>query len=269
MLRGNKTIKDSNTGLSLVIKDNSPSISYTKSNKLISALYMVTDIMDKDEPLRCKLRTLGTQIVSDVNSLPVVISNRIGEILSFLEISYTVGLISEMNFSILKKEFLDLEKALRDYGKVRSLWLEDNLLKTEDFSAEDTTSSVNIFKRTDKKSIGHKKINTELLRTRIGVQKGSTLMQALSDKASHLYNNTNNFNSLKRQRRDEIIRLLRTSGQALTITDIKMKAKDSDNKAEALISCGEKTLQRELSAMVKDGVLGKVGDKRWSRYSLP
>ena len=31
---------------------------------------------------------------------------------------------------------------------------------------------------------------------------------------------------------------------------------------------GEKTLQRELASMVKDGVLYKTGEKRWSRYFI-
>jgi hypothetical protein len=39
-------------------------------------------------------------------------------------------------------------------------------------------------------------------------------------------------------------------------------------KADALISCSEKTLQRELVSMVKNGVLDKMGEKRWSRYFL-
>ena len=30
----------------------------------------------------------------------------------------------------------------------------------------------------------------------------------------------------------------------------------------------EKTIQRELAAMVQAGILRKVGEKRWSRYSL-
>ena len=30
----------------------------------------------------------------------------------------------------------------------------------------------------------------------------------------------------------------------------------------------EKTIQRELLALVKDGILVKEGEKRWSKYSL-
>ena len=82
------------------------SLSYTKTNKLSTALYMVTDIIDKDEPLRNKLRTLGTEIISDMSSSPSNICNKISDIMSFLDIASAVNIISEMNCSILKKEFL-------------------------------------------------------------------------------------------------------------------------------------------------------------------
>ena len=40
------SLKDTGTGLGIAIKDASAPISYNKINKLITALYMVTDIMD-------------------------------------------------------------------------------------------------------------------------------------------------------------------------------------------------------------------------------
>lgn len=43
-----------------------------------------------------------------------------------------------------------------------------------------------------------------------------------------------------------------------TIKDISQKIKD----------CSEKTLQRELISMIKDGLVHKEGERRWSRYSL-
>lgn len=33
-------------------------------------------------------------------------------------------------------------------------------------------------------------------------------------------------------------------------------------------NCSEKTIQRELNELIKDGVLKKEGDRRWSKYSL-
>src|SRR3989339_478545 len=79
---------------------------YPKTDKLITALYMVTDIIDKDEPLRNKLRTLGTEIISDMNLIQrncightahSNICNGISEVMSFLDIASAVNIISEMN----------------------------------------------------------------------------------------------------------------------------------------------------------------------------
>src|SRR5262245_17073921 len=75
--------------------------SLPKLNKLISAVYMVTDIMDREEPMRLKLRTFSTDVLSDIHSLSRTdLSRKIQTILSFLEVASTVSLISEMKFII-------------------------------------------------------------------------------------------------------------------------------------------------------------------------
>ena len=247
--------------------------SYNKTNKLISALYMVTDIMDKEEPLRGKLRNSGTNIISDMHSsfnkgqsFYNQINNRISEILSFIEIGSSVGIISEMNSNILIKEFIELRKSITEIvPKKEENWLQEFM--KEDKNLESKVLERNVF------SIGQNNLPTQV-GTRIGVQKGSTLMKALSDKVSsmsnknslinnnHITGNTgDNFDKLKRQRREEIIQIIKIKKEA-TISDIKNSAKG------VLISCGEKTLQRELVSMVVDGVLKRSGEKRWSKYFL-
>jgi hypothetical protein len=101
-------------------------------------------------------------------------------------------------------------------------------------------------------------------------------MKALSDKnliSSMSHRNTkdtnaSDFHILKKQRRDEIINIIGKKGGNATITDIKNSAYGLPAQAGSLVSCGEKTLQRELVSMVKDGVLNKTGEKRWSRYFI-
>jgi hypothetical protein len=46
----------------------------------------------------------------------------------------------------------------------------------------------------------------------------------------------------------------------MSIKDIAFAIQNLDEK------WGEKTLQRELVFMVNNGVLNKIGEKRWSRY---
>lgn len=252
--------------------------SYTKTNKLITALYMVTDIMDKDEPLRNKLRILGANILSDTFYLKGhsgssdQISGKISELLSFLEVASGVGIISQMNSKIISKEFLELRKSIEEFTSPKGdNWLQEFIKeggKEDDYYNDSTTKTILL-----KKSISNGHTGT-----RIGVQKGSTLMRALSDRipelakkkndSSSVLLNKNNNHELKEKRRADIILAIKDIAKdnvnfvGATITDIKSIGHSS------LISCGEKTLQRELVSMVSDGVLLKSGEKRWSKYRL-
>ena len=263
MLGEDKNLKDSDLSPTpLLDKERGEGVrwlSYTKTNKLIIALYMVTDIIDKEEPLRNKLRTLGTEIISDISSIPSQAGQKIIEIMSFLDIASAINLISEMNCNILKKEFLELERSIKEYGQKKSIWLEEFL--------------------PERQSIGHNKSSrTEPIRTRIGVQKGSTLLKALSGIKDMHKNNPilykaedfrSGFDSLKKQRRESILKIIKPRPSSsvdkpngVSIKDIVLALRNLGEER------GEKTLQRELASMVKDGVLYKTGEKRWSRYFI-
>ena len=254
-------------------------VSYTKTNKLITALYMVTDIIDKDEPLRNKLRTLGAEIILDMHSAPSNILVKISQVMSFLDIASAINIISEMNTNILKKEFAELNQSILSAqtgtGSTDKIENPNRQINLSEFFTETPLlgkegvgggNSKNhhlarralLLNKEERNPKGH---------TRLGVQKGSTLMSALSDKTQNMSNtnspsNSNHLNVLKKQRREEIKDSIRANGNNAAIKDIKDKAQGS------LISCGEKTLQRELISMVQDGILSKEGSKRWSRYSL-
>ena len=242
----NKNLKDPENSLDVIIKDTSTPISYTKTNKLITALYMVTDILDKDEPLKGKLRTLGTEIISDIHTAPVNALGRIYQIMSFLDIAVALNIISEMNTGILKKEFSELEQSIKE---------SNNHAETSVSTMNKQINLSDFFKA----EVSLPKISPN--RQRLGVQKGSTLMKALS-RVEMSDNNMSDrksdveFGVLKKQRREEIMAIIKNSINGATITDIKNKA------TGPLISCGEKTLQRELISMVKDNVLNKTGEKR-------
>lgn len=265
MLNEDKNLKDNyaTSALAVMKRDGvmgEKFMSYTKTNKLITALYMVTDIMDKDEPVRNKLRTLGAEIISDNNSLASHLDQKISAILSLLDIASAVNMISEMNVNILKKEFIKM----KEFINTEVLDTQRNSVLLEDFFNEETIPQIPQSKiyslgvvsdKTNlaKKTNGHKTIN-------VGLQKGHTLMKAISDKIPSLSTNTN-FDKLKQDRRDEIIKIIKDKGGA-TIKDIK------DNSQGVLRTTGEKTLQRELISMVKDNLLKKTGEKRWSKYNL-
>ena len=271
MFRGTQNLKDSSRGSSLMVKDNFVHLSYNKTNKLIAGLYMVTDILDKDEPIRNRLRILGTGVISDISSSSFPVDNlnaKISEILSFLDIASSVGIISQMNSSILKKEFSLLQESIGEATQEsRKNSITFNGQATLSDFMKDDGGGVQKINRTNPISIGHSSP------TRIGVQKGHTLMKALSDKMinspigrirlpdnNSIAQNVSNFNNLKKERREKIVSIVRNNPNGASIKDIALALHSlSENM-------GEKTLQRELISMVQDHVLNKTGEKRWSRY---
>ena len=58
-------------------------------------------------------------------------------------------------------------------------------------------------------------------------------------------------------RRERIRTVLEAKGEA-TIKDI----------ADVITDCSTKTIQRELNAMIKDNIVKRQGERRWSRYSV-
>ncbi len=267
---------------SLNLKDNSISIPNNKGQKLITALYMVTDIMDKDEPMRAKLRSLGLDILTDIQSLKdtnnahrlETFLSRIEAVLSHLSIGVTVGMISSMNGNILEKEFSLLRDIIRDSELFQKPYRGQASLA--DFLRDEEQPSV--YHMSFNPSSGHIRHTPSISGTRIGVQKASTLMQALSDKIAPKVSHTQpipkhreEFDLLKKERKDEIVLIIKTKNLeqnskglplGVTITDIKSMAKT------ALKDTSEKTLQRELMSLIEDGVLYKEGAKRWSKYFI-
>ena len=262
--------------------------SYNKTEKLITALYMVTDIIDTNEPIRNKLRTLGTEIISDMHlakesnagNLLSFIHNKIAEIISFLDIASAVNIISEMNCNILRKEFSALDQSIfESTGNTQTLnkhidlvefFANTSISEYSEFKPKEggkifSTPTINHHSKRELNSKGH---------ANIGLQKGSTLMRALNGvKISERLINTSSrsktslvFDELKKQRRDAIVNIIKTISGGATIKDIKDITQTNKEKFNVLLNLSEKTLQRELISMVKDNVLDKTGEKRWSRY---
>lgn len=276
MIRSQDNFRD----IGLDIKDSALAsglpISYNKTNKLITALYIVTDILDSNEPMRTQMRNSGVIILSDiyslrtngVSSMSYRVVSEILKITSMLDIASTVGTLSAMNCNILKSEFMQLKDSI-DQAMVR------NNLPNHDFDLASFLNSAP--SRSAISNITHVPADPPRImsdRTKIGVQKASSLVQAITEKVLDKrpeerskkdmpkLKDKSNFNVLKKERREIIINIIKGKKDGATITDIRGAAYGP------LKDTGEKTLQRELVAMVADDVLKKTGEKRWSRYYL-
>jgi hypothetical protein len=237
-----------------------------KTEKLVTALYMVTDCMDTDDALKGKLRQLGVELLSDMYKLSTLspmdkhtrISSsltRIDEILSFIEITYTIGFISEMNTVILKKEFTILTEELESHQKKDkhfTFTLDEAMFELPELSSakQDSTYTNQPFikdKRTSFNTMSF--INNKSPLQTFQPKKTVSHQSNLADRQER----TSKILTLIKDKRD-----LTTGETGVSIKDISLSFTD----------CSEKTIQRELNSLVQKGQLKKTGAKRWSRYSI-
>lgn len=94
-----------------------------KAERLVSALYLVTDLLDNNEPIKLTLRKSAVELLTSMNSLSQPeVKDRIveykkslksvTEILSFIFVAKTSGCISEMNSNLLIEGFRSLQLVL-------------------------------------------------------------------------------------------------------------------------------------------------------------
>lgn len=227
-----------------------------KTEKLVTALYMVTDCMETDDSLKSKLRHLGVDLLSDMYKLSILspmdkhvhISSSLAsvyEILSFIDISHTIGFISDMNTLILKKEFSILISEL------------------ESHLSEDKHFTFTLDEKMFEEKIPEI-MTDEVKDTPIGLEKKITLgTLSITDKKTpqatpkHKIHLTHKDSLLEKKERSEKILSLIKDKKEVTIKDISNA-----------FSCSEKTVQREVNDLIYKGQIKKTGTKRWSRYTL-
>ncbi len=249
-----------------------------KTEKLVTALYMVTDCMDTDDALKAKLRQLGVELLSDMYKLSTLspmdkhthISSslaRIDEILSFVEITYTIGFISEMNTTILKKEFTILISELESHlekDKHFTFTLDEKMFELPELSSAKQDFNYANQHYTKDTPIGQTGKRTPFNVTSFINNKSLLQTSQLKKTTSHSANLAE-----RQERTNKIISIIKDLS-TLPAPEGQAEKKDVSIKDISLVftDCSEKTIQRELNSLVLKGQLRKIGAKRWSRYSI-
>ncbi|MFA6515176.1 MAG: hypothetical protein WCT42_02845 [Candidatus Paceibacterota bacterium] len=237
-----------------------------KTEKLVTALYMVSDCMDTDDALKGKLRLLGVELLSDMYKLAtlspmdkhihITISlTHIYEILSFIEIAYTIGFISEMNTNILKKEFSFLASDLKlsqTKDKHFTFTLDEKM-----FELPELQSSGGVRQGGVRQGLAQIKDNNLDKRTSFNTMSFMNKKSPLQNSEQKRTPNSTSNLADRQDRSNKIISLIKGK-KDISIKDISL----------AFTDCSEKTVQRELNALVLKGQLKKTGAKRWSRYGI-
>lgn len=215
-----------------------------RTEKLASATYLVTGLFADSEPMKWSLRKKVSDLVSFISSykdirqtelsaFSSISKSKITEIISLLEVSNLGGLVTEMNFSILKQEFVSLINTI-----------ESNKQKTE----SNTVLPLSFFDTKDDR-VFLPNIAKNSSQNIYPAIRTNTLKDTLSLKDTSVFKSNN--------RQSIIIGLLKKKKE-LTIKDISTIIKD----------VSEKTIQRELISLINAGVVKKTGERRWSKYFL-
>ena len=214
-----------------------------KTQKITSALYLITDLIKDSDAIKWEIREEGISLVSSAlmfnTSVPVekehafrlfLLSSE--KIISFLNISLISSLISDMNSSIVIHEIESLINFINKEDKNTSL---PGYILSDTFFATDLPDGGLVVEKKDK-DIKGQKISSRTIGA--GDERSVGSSKAGDRKAS-------------------IINMLKKDS-SLTIKDF----------AKVIKGCSEKTIQRELITLVKQGIVKRLGERRWSTYSL-
>jgi hypothetical protein len=246
---------------------------FKKTEKIVLALYLVTDHLQETDSMRLSVRSLANEILKDgikvtnrygaVNSDEGMIS-RMYEVSALLEIAGLTKLVAPNNAHIIKDEIARLAKDIKSHQDAHQ---SGSNLKKSFFVVDTVTPSSAGVNTNDVLYKGQPKGHTEkemsfIKPTPHTADTSSAKVQnyqsrSVSEKKPAPKETLKREAPKKDDRTDKIISIIREKGQ-VTIRDV----------AETFVGISEKTIQRELQRMVLTGVLKKEGERRWSTYSI-
>jgi hypothetical protein len=278
-----------------------------KSERLVTALYLVTDLMSDNEPIKNGIRKNAVALLSSMNSLSQLdVKDRITEfkmslrsvteIMSLLHVAITTGIVSEMNGGILMDGFRALQLVLEKKQPILTKEMltidnEESLKKDTEFSQAVTTTSYDVL--TPLNLARFHESNEDIRRSHDTLRQSQLLskLEAKENKGQSFSNkivekniskNDNNIKDTASVRASLMENVNKSSSGFPTsfqtrkhsrreqILALFVKGVDVSIKdiASRIRGCSEKTIQRELNTLLYDNVIERIGEKRWSRYML-
>ena len=245
-----------------------------KAEKITTAIYMVTDFIPNNDPLKNRIREISLSMISDTRKMSYSLTGDLyfqlsrviasaWEIVSVMEVAVVVGFISDMNYQILKNALIDFISDLRNRQRIEG-FSKIHDMKFIQGTAGDIRLKSDFFRVTDSDM---ERVKEEVLkpeaedtfkdssyRTFYKGQTEDNKMSFIKNEQKELINKAKS-NPKLNERKDKIYALVKEK-KDISITDIVSFFKEYS----------QKTIQRDLVSLVEEGRIKKVGDKRWSRY---
>lgn len=233
---------------------------YKRAERIVSAVYLVTNHVRFDDPLRIRIRSIGHDLLNEVLALHggfrAATHERLSSLLalvreciSLTRLLHLAGYVSDQNGTILTNALDELGQFLS--GSQRSALSDGIQLSRDDFIPAQAQAlggdRLPIAPSVRAPRLGIREAQRGVANTR-EEQKPKQVVRPPGRSVQ---------TEVHGERRRMILHLL-GRGQRLGIKDI----------ASQMVGCSEKTVQREVSALVHDKIVLKEGEKRWSSYRL-
>jgi DNA-binding transcriptional ArsR family regulator len=237
---------------------------FKKTEKLTVAVYMITDFFNDQEPLKWELRDKALHVLSFIGGFASTGTARAGtpfhrsvhyisEIVSLLDLAVSMKFISEMNAAVLREEYRALYTLI--WTKERNNDPVGDFVFPQDFFDAEAND-------TDEQGAGNNPAGMARLERQPGAVARAATEGAPARADASSATHTRPIGEVSRRteknfRREAILKLLRTKRSA-SIKDI----------SSLISNCSEKTVQRELMALINEGLVRRIGERRWSTYML-
>lgn len=235
-----------------------------KTERLLSALHLITEHINAAEPIRSQIRLEGIHLLNGViawhegSQSPEEVVGTIRRLTSLLSVAVHARLLSEMNGKILQSVLEELFASLTHHAyyqqeSATGVTLPENFFIFDEMP-EPSSMHSQMAPKISKGHIVDKRHNTQVMS-----YKNDQPQQRTTDNPSQKVSERRSEEPRQKQknRRARILAILQ-SKEKINIRDI----------AKEITDCSEKTLQRELLALVQQGILKKEGERRWSTYSM-
>lgn len=244
---------------------------FKKTEKIVTAIYLLTGLMPETEPMRERTRELATKMLENALAMSDRVwgeeifqknlLSAIGEVSVLFDVAERTKMMSKMNHQIITSELQKLADFLvtssANYSSAK-IAFEPNLFDGNYSYTPDQTFQTNTLPPANTNVVRNENLSD------INVNKGQTIKSTDTVK-----NSGNEKMSVTKtpapekivkdkNNRQEVILAMLKSGAKLTIKDFAQNIKD----------CSEKTIQRELLTLVAKGILKKEGERRWSKYFI-
>lgn len=227
---------------------------YNKSYRLTAGVFVISNLIETDEQLKTKIKNLSLNLVSkaielkdinffDCKKIVVELEKISLELMSLLDIASVVGLISKMNGNIIKEEF---QSFISELDKFNKKFEEGNFMSVKD-----------ILNNSPLVEIGNNIENINNGNEKSLVLNSSNFVSNQNQNNQINGNKNGNGHKRKDQRRSAIFDFIKGHNET-SIKDI----------VPNITGCSEKTVQRELIELIKEGKIKKTGERRWSKYSI-